>query len=112
MQTARGCIIPHADTLVVGAGDWLPDNLNTFAWYTTTFQLICRAFTIRDGMTYTDGVPVTAANYAYAIKRACSPVVNGNYSNILFDIVGCEEWRSADVEAQRRGRCLATGGRL
>ena len=58
-------------------------------------------FTIRDGMTYTDGVPVTAANYAYAITRACSPVVNGNYSNILFDIVGCEEWRSADVEAQK-----------
>ncbi len=58
-------------------------------------------FTIREGMTYTDGVPVTAANYAYAIARACSPVVNGNYSNILFDIVGCEEWRSADVEAQQ-----------
>ena len=58
-------------------------------------------FTIRPGMTYSDGVPVTAANYAYAIKRACSPVVNGNYSNILFDIVGCEEWRSADVEAQK-----------
>jgi oligopeptide transport system substrate-binding protein len=57
-------------------------------------------FAIRDGMTYTDGVPVTAENYAYAIKRACSPVVAGNYSNILFDIVGCEEWRSADVEAQ------------
>ncbi len=57
-------------------------------------------FNIRQGMTYTDGVPVTAANYAYAIARACSPVVNGNYSNILFDIVGCEEWRSADVETQ------------
>ena len=57
-------------------------------------------FTIRDGMTYTDGVPVTAEHYAYAIKRACSPVVAGNYSNILFDIVGCEEWRSADVAAQ------------
>lgn len=57
-------------------------------------------FTIRDGMTYTDGVPVTAANYAYAIARACSPVVAGNYSNILFDIVGCEEWRSADIAAQ------------
>jgi len=56
-------------------------------------------FTIREGMTYTDGVPVTAANYAYAIKRACSPVVAGNYSNILYDIVGCEAWRSADPEA-------------
>jgi oligopeptide transport system substrate-binding protein len=45
-------------------------------------------FQIREGMTYTDGVPVTAENYAYAIKRACSPVVAGNYSNILYDIGG------------------------
>ena len=56
-------------------------------------------FTIRPGMTYSDGVPVTAANYAYGLKRACSPVVAGNYSNILFDITGCEEWRSADPAA-------------
>lgn len=53
-------------------------------------------FTLLEGMTYSDGEPVTAANYAYAIKRACDPGVEGNYSNILFDIVGCEEWRSAD----------------
>jgi oligopeptide transport system substrate-binding protein len=53
-------------------------------------------FTLREGMTYTDGQPVTAANYAYAIKRACDPEGAGNYSNILFDIVGCEDWRSAD----------------
>lgn len=56
-------------------------------------------FHIREGMTYTDGEPVTAHNYAYAIKRACSPVVNGNYSNILYAITGCEAWRSADPEA-------------
>ena len=55
-------------------------------------------FTIRDGMTYTDGEPVTAHNYAYAIKRACSPEVAGNYSNILYVVQGCEDWRSADPE--------------
>lgn len=55
-------------------------------------------FHIREGMTYTDGQPVTAHNYAYAIKRACSPVVNGNYSNILYAVSGCEAWRSADPE--------------
>lgn len=55
-------------------------------------------FNIREGMTYTDGEPVTAGNYAYAIKRACSPVVAGNYSNILYAITGCEDWRSADPE--------------
>jgi len=53
-------------------------------------------FSIREGMTYTDGVPVTAGNYAYAIKRACSPVVAGDYSNILYAITGCEAWRDAD----------------
>ncbi len=56
-------------------------------------------FTLRSDMTYSDGVPVTAANYAYAIKRGCSPEVAGDYSNILFAIVGCEEWRGADPAA-------------
>ena len=56
-------------------------------------------FTIREGMTYTDGKPVTAGDYAYAIKRACSPEVAGNYSNILYAISGCEAWRSADPAA-------------
>jgi oligopeptide transport system substrate-binding protein len=54
-------------------------------------------FTIRPGMTYSDGQPVTAQDYAFAIKRACSPVVAGLYSNILFDIVGCQAWRTADT---------------
>lgn len=54
-------------------------------------------FTLRPGMAYTDGKPVTAADYAYALKRACDPVVGGNYSNIVFDVVGCAEWRAADT---------------
>ncbi|HEV2074295.1 MAG TPA: peptide ABC transporter substrate-binding protein [Thermomicrobiales bacterium] len=60
-------------------------------------------FTIRDGMTYTDGEPVTAGNYAYALKRACSPEVAGNYSNILYAITGCEAWRSADLAGETAG---------
>ena len=53
-------------------------------------------FTIREGMTYSDGVPVTAHNYAYAIKRALSPVVAGNYSNTLYAVSGGQAWREAD----------------
>jgi len=53
-------------------------------------------FTIQEGMTYSDGVPVTANNYAYAIKRALSPVVAGNYSNTLYAITGGRAWREAD----------------
>ena len=47
-------------------------------------------------MTYSDGVPVTAHNYAYAIKRALSPVVAGNYSNTLYAVTGGQAWREAD----------------
>lgn len=54
-------------------------------------------FHIRDGMTYSDGEPVTAGDYAYAIKRACSPVVAGNYSNILYAVDGCQAWREAEA---------------
>lgn len=53
-------------------------------------------FTIRAGMTYSDGVPVTAHNYAYGIKRALSPVVAGNYSNTLYAVTGGQAWREAD----------------
>lgn len=56
-------------------------------------------FHIREGMTYSDGTPVTAANYAYGIKRALDPEVAGNYSNILYAITGSEAWRSADPAA-------------
>lgn len=47
---------------------------------------------------YSDGKPVTAHDYAYAIKRACSPVVAGTYSSILFAIKGVEAWRTADTK--------------
>lgn len=58
-------------------------------------------FKIHQGMMYSDGKPVTAANFAYAIKRACDPNVNGKYSSILYDITGCQEWREADVEKDK-----------
>jgi len=58
-------------------------------------------FKIRSGMTYSDGKPVTAENYAYAIKRACDPNVNGKYSSILYAIQGCQAWREADLEKDK-----------
>ena len=48
---------------------------------------------------YSDGQAVTAESYAVAIRRACDPNVAGNYSSILYDVVGCQEYRTAlDVE--------------
>ncbi len=53
---------------------------------------------------YTNGQPVTANDYAFAIKRACDPQVNGEYSNIVFDIVGCQDWRTADPTKTPKAR--------
>lgn len=53
---------------------------------------------------YTDGKPVTAADYAYAIARACDPAVGGLYSNILYSIVGCQAWREADLKKTSKAK--------
>lgn len=52
-------------------------------------------FTLRK-MMYSDGTQVTASDYAFAMQRVCDPSVAGTYSNVYFDIVGCQAWRSAD----------------
>lgn len=53
-------------------------------------------FKIREGLMYSDGTPVTAEHYANGIKRSLDPVVQGNYSSVLYGITGAEAWRSAD----------------
>ncbi len=47
-------------------------------------------FHIREGLTYSDGAPVTAENFRYAIQRTCDPNTAGGYQAILFDIAGCQ----------------------
>ncbi len=53
---------------------------------------------------YTNGQPVTANDYAWAIRRTCDPALNGQYSNIAFDIVGCQDWRTADLKKTSKSR--------
>lgn len=48
-------------------------------------------------MVYSDGTQVTAQDYAYAMQRICDPAVASTYSNVYFDIKGCETWRNADT---------------
>jgi ABC-type oligopeptide transport system substrate-binding subunit len=49
-------------------------------------------FRLREGLTYSDGSPLTAENFCYAVERACDPATAGDYQYVLFDIVGCEEF--------------------
>ncbi len=49
-------------------------------------------FQLREGLTYSDGTPLTAENFRYAVERTCSPRTAGEYQSILFEIAGCQEF--------------------
>jgi oligopeptide transport system substrate-binding protein len=48
-------------------------------------------FHLHDKLTYSDGSPLTAERFRYAIERRCDPHLEGWGADRLFDIVGCEE---------------------
>jgi peptide/nickel transport system substrate-binding protein len=48
-------------------------------------------FTIRRGLRFSDGRPVTAANFAYSINRALRPELRAYVAQLLRDIVGAED---------------------
>ena len=54
-------------------------------------------FHLRDGLKYSDGSPLTAENFRYAVERTCDPKTAGEYQSILFEIVGCEDWASTAI---------------
>src|SRR5215204_6375749 len=47
-------------------------------------------FTLRRDLTYSDGSPLTAENFRYAVERTCDPETAGEYQYLLFEIAGCE----------------------
>ena len=49
-------------------------------------------FKLRPDLKYSDGSPLTAENFRYAIERTCDPVTAGEYQSILFGVVGCAEF--------------------
>ena len=49
-------------------------------------------FTLRSDLTYSDGSPITAENFRYAVERTCDPQTAGEYQYLLFEIVGCEDF--------------------
>ena len=49
-------------------------------------------FHLRPGLKYSDGSPLTAANFQYAVQRTCDPKTAGEYQSLLFEIKGCAEF--------------------
>ena len=57
-------------------------------------------FHLRDGLVFSDGVPVTAEHFRYAMERMCSSELGSASASSYFDVVGCEALFAAeDTEA-------------
>jgi oligopeptide transport system substrate-binding protein len=64
-------------------------------------------FTLRQGLTYSDGSLLNAKRFEYSILRNIDPATAGEYAQITDDIAGAAEWRTAgegaDLEALKAG---------
>ena len=54
-------------------------------------------FTLRDGLKFSDGSPLTAKDFERGFLRTCDPRTAGDYSFVLYIVVGCEKWNVMDV---------------
>jgi len=54
-------------------------------------------FTLRPGLTYSDGTLLNAMRYRYSILRNIDPTTHGEYQTITDELVGAVAWRTADV---------------
>ena len=53
-------------------------------------------FTLRAGLTYSDGRPVTGADFVYGWTRLCDPNVAGDYAFVGYVVAGCDHWNNMD----------------
>jgi oligopeptide transport system substrate-binding protein len=55
-------------------------------------------FTLREGLTYSDGTLLNAARFHYSLMRNINPETAGEYAAITDDILGAAAWRGGEVE--------------
>ncbi|MGH2615750.1 MAG: peptide ABC transporter substrate-binding protein [Thermomicrobiales bacterium] len=61
-------------------------------------------FHLREGLLYSDGTPLTAENFRFAVERQCDPVTAGEYQSILFEVVGCAEFAGLTLDEEGNAR--------
>lgn len=59
-------------------------------------------YTLRDGLKWSDGQPVTAADFEFAWKRAADPATGSDYGYMFDQIVGYDKM-TAEAEAEASG---------
>lgn len=57
-------------------------------------------FTLREGLTYSDGSLLNAQRFEYSLMRNINPATAGEYASITDDIAGAADWRTADPTAE------------
>ncbi|MCA9876861.1 MAG: peptide ABC transporter substrate-binding protein [Thermomicrobiales bacterium] len=67
-------------------------------------------FRLRDGLTYSDGTPLTAERFRYAIQRECDPFTQAPYVNLIFVIAGCEVFNRSLTVGESGDAPVATPG--
>lgn len=60
-------------------------------------------FTLRDGLTYSDGAPVRAEDFVNGWTRLCDPDVAGDFAFVGYVITGCERWNDLDPKRATAG---------
>lgn len=80
--------------VIAGAAERWESNEDASEW---TFHL-------RPGLTYSDGSPLNARRFEYAILRNIDPQTGGEYGYITDEIAGAEAWRYGEApEEQAQG---------
>ena len=88
--------VAHLEAMYEGLTRWdsnlntVPGAAETWTYNTSATQL---TFTLRSGLTYSDGSLLNAARFAYSIRRNIDPATAGEYAAITDDIQGAPEWR-------------------
>lgn len=54
-------------------------------------------FTLKDGITFSDGTPMTTADVAFTYKTICHPDYNGPRSYVVSDFLGYDEYRAGET---------------
>jgi oligopeptide transport system substrate-binding protein len=67
-------------------------------------------FHLRERLRYSDGSPLTAERFAYAIERTCDPRNEAWPASFLFAIEGCEAWATSLEEAAGTPLATPAGG--
>ncbi len=57
-------------------------------------------FTLREGLTYSDGSLLNAQRFEYSLMRNINPATAGQYAGITNDIAGAAEWNGSDPTAE------------